>query len=156
MSNGQVPIVCEAVAVVILRCRQDQVQVLLMRRVHQPHGVWCQVAGGIEAGETAWQTALREVKEETGLILSEIWTADFCEQFYEPAKNRIAMLPVFVGVVPPEAEVVLNAEHDAYRWVSCQEADQLFDFQGQRTMPAAVMAAFIDRTRSRLSKIDII
>ena len=156
MSNSQVLIGYAAVAVVTLRWRQDQAQVLLMRRVHQQHGIWCQVAGGIEAGETAWQAALREVKEETGLILSEIWTADFCEQFYEPAKNRIAILPVFVGVVPPEAEVVLNAEHDAYRWVSCQEADQLFDFQGQRTMPAAVMAAFIDRTPSPLLKIDII
>ena len=156
MSNGQVPIVCEAVAVVILRWRQDQAQVLLMRRVQQPHGVLCQVAGGIEAGETAWQTALREVKEETGLVLSEIWTADSCEQFYEPAKNRIAMLPVFVGVVPPEAEVVLNAEHDAYRWVSCQEADQLFDFQGQRIILAAFKAVFIVRTPSQLLKIDII
>ena len=97
MSNGQVPIVCEAVAVVILRWRQDQAQVLLIRRVHQPHGVWCQVAGGIEAGETAWQAALREVKEETSLILSERWMADFCEQFYEPAKNGIAMLPVLAG-----------------------------------------------------------
>jgi dATP pyrophosphohydrolase len=61
-----------------------------------------------------------------------------------------------VGVVPPEAEVVLNAEHDAYRCVSCQEADQLFDFQGQRIMLAAVKAAFIDRTPSPLLKIDII
>ena len=156
MSNSQVLIGYAAVAVVTLRWRQDQAQVLLLRRVHQQHGIWCQVAGGIEACETAWPTALLEVKEETGLIFSEIWTANFCEQFYEPAKNRIATLPVFVDVAPPEAEVVLNAEHDAYRWVSCQEADQLFDFQGQRTMPAAVMAAFIDRTPSPLLKIDFI
>ena len=54
MSNGQVPIVCEAVVVVILRWWQDQVQVLLMRRIHQPQRVLCQVAGGIEAGESAW------------------------------------------------------------------------------------------------------
>ncbi|WP_312882971.1 NUDIX domain-containing protein [Rhizobium etli] len=29
-------------------------------------GEWCQIAGGIEHGETAWQAALREAKEETG------------------------------------------------------------------------------------------
>jgi hypothetical protein len=50
------------------------------------------------------------------LILSEIWTADFYEQFYENDKTRIAMLPVFVGVVPFEAEVVLNAEDACVSW----------------------------------------
>ena len=67
MVKGNIPIVCSAVSVVLLRWRQSLAQILLLRRTRPPAGVWCQVAGGIEANETAWQTALREVTEETGL-----------------------------------------------------------------------------------------
>lgn len=56
-------------------------KMLLLKRVKG--GYWCHVAGGVEAGETGWQTILRELKEETQIDDVELHTADFLEQFYE-------------------------------------------------------------------------
>ena len=55
------------VSVVLLRKTKPQTEVLLLRRNQTLVGELCQIAGGIEDGEKAWETALREVKEETGL-----------------------------------------------------------------------------------------
>lgn len=126
-----------------------------MRRTGYLAGLWCQVAGGIEAEEKAWQTALREVREETGIALTEIWSADILEQFYEPSKECITLVPVFVGVVPEDTEVVLNDEHDAYKWASFEEANALFSFPGQRRAMASVKAEFIDKAPNPHLKIDI-
>ena len=156
MVKSSIPIVCSAVSVLVLRWRQSLAQILLLRRTRPPAGVWCQVAGGIDANETAWQTALREVTEETVLRLAELWSGDFCEQFYEADKDRITMLPVFIGVVPPDAEVVLNAEHDGYKWLGYEEADHLLAFPGQRKMLAAVKAGFINRQPHALLRISIV
>ncbi|MBP1870485.1 8-oxo-dGTP pyrophosphatase MutT (NUDIX family) [Ensifer adhaerens] len=56
-----------AVCAVIVREAGDVHQVLLLRRNGSLAGKGCQIAGAIEAGETAWQAALREVEVETGL-----------------------------------------------------------------------------------------
>jgi len=107
------PVKSFSVSVFILKPDPEGAKVLLLRRTGYLAGLWCQVAGGIESGEKAWQTALREVQEETGIVLSEIWSADICEQFYEVDKECITLVPVFVSSVPSDTEVVLNDEHDA-------------------------------------------
>ena len=44
-------------------------QVLLVRRKYEPRaGHWCLPAGFMEAGETPEHTAVRELREETGLV----------------------------------------------------------------------------------------
>ncbi len=50
-------------------------KILLLKRVKG--GYWCHVAGGVEAGETGWQTILRELKEETQIDDVELHKADF-------------------------------------------------------------------------------
>jgi dATP pyrophosphohydrolase len=56
---ADIPIRSFGVAVVVLREVGAETQVLLLRRNHTLVGEWCQIAGGIEDGEKAWQTALR-------------------------------------------------------------------------------------------------
>ena len=70
-------------------------EVLLLKRAQSLAGAWCQVAGSIEADETAWQAALRELREETGLTPEVLYSADICEQFYEADRDAITMAPVF-------------------------------------------------------------
>jgi dATP pyrophosphohydrolase len=41
-------------------------EVLLMER-HEPPGWWQSVTGSLEPGETPWDAAVRELREETGL-----------------------------------------------------------------------------------------
>ncbi|ARM92526.1 NUDIX hydrolase domain-containing protein (plasmid) [Rhizobium sp. CIAT894] len=142
---AEIPIRCFAVSVVVIRERMAGYEVLLLRRNHTLIGGWCQVAGGIEDGEKAWETALREVREETGLICDFLYSADICEQFYEADRNAISMLPVFVGVVNAEQAVVLNDEHSEFQWVSFAEAVEMVPFAGQRHVLRHVEAEFVHR-----------
>ena len=74
-------------------------RILLLRRTGSSKGTWCYVSGKIEASEKAWQAALREIKEETGLIPSEFYSADILEQFYDIGEDLIWIAPVFVGYI---------------------------------------------------------
>ncbi len=142
----EIPIRCFAVSVVILRPAGSAFEFLLLRRTGTLAGTWCQVAGAIEAGETAWQAGLREVEEETGLHPDRFYSADICEQFYEADRNAISLLPVFVGYAPQEAPVRLNAEHSEFRWVSFAEALRMVPFAGQRKVLRHIQDEFIDNT----------
>lgn len=142
---ADIPVRCLAVSVMILRIVDDKAEVLLLRRNHTLVGEWCQIAGGIEDGEKAWEAALREVMEETGLTPDRFYSADICEQFYEPDRDSISLLPVFVGFVGVDATVVINHEHSDFRWVSFDEALGMVPFAGQRHVLRHVRAEFAER-----------
>lgn len=137
---------CFAVSVILLRTDGDPVRVLLMRRRGEfLAGEWCQVSGRIEEGETGWQAALRETREETGLVPARFYSADVCEQFYDPAHDRVSVFPVFVGFVAPDPRVTLNEEHSEARWMTFEEADAAVTFGGQRAVLQHVRREFVDR-----------
>lgn len=142
---AEIPIRCFAVSVILLRRVAAGCKVLLLRRNHTLAGEWYQIAGAIEDGEKAWEAALREVREETGLTCGRFYSADICEQFYEADRNAISMSPVFVGFVDPDAVVVINEEHSEFRWVSFDEAIVMVPFAGQRRVLRHVEAEFVER-----------
>src|SRR5688572_2161116 len=76
-------------------------------------GTWQIVRGRSEPGETAWQAALRELREETSLLPGEFYKLSLLETFYLIPGETIWHVPGFVAVVGRSAEVVLNDEHDA-------------------------------------------
>jgi dATP pyrophosphohydrolase len=142
---AEIPIRSFGVSVILLRNSDTETDVLMLRRNHTLVGEWCQIAGGIEDGEKAWETALREVKEETGLICARLYSADICEQFYEADRDAITMAPVFVGFVDTRAQVVLNEEHSEFRWTSLATAMDMVPFAGQRSVLKHVDAEFVQR-----------
>jgi len=144
-----------SVSIFLLKPDGDETKVLLLRRTRHLAGLWCQIAGGIEAGEKAWQTAIREVREETGIALIEIWSADIVEQFYEMEKERITLVPVFVSTVPADTTVTLNEEHDAYEWASFEKAATMLSFPGQQRVLAGVKAEFVDKVPNPHLKIEM-
>ncbi|WP_109314920.1 NUDIX hydrolase [Pseudovibrio ascidiaceicola] len=155
MRPNNIPILSNAVSVFLLDLNAEEPQVLLMRRAHTLLGAWCQVAGKVEPNETGWEAALREVKEETGLVLTELWSADLCEEFYVPEKNIIQKLPVFVSFVSSDTPITINEEHDAYQWFSFDDAMELFSFPGQRRVLEYLQAEFVTRKASPHLRIEI-
>jgi len=151
----EIPIRVFLASLVALRNTESNTEVLLLKRTQSLEGEWCQVAGKIEEGETAWQTALRELDEETGLRPVEFYSADICEQFYEAGPDAITMAPVFVAFINPSDDVTLNHEHSEYRWVSFEAAIEMVAFGGQRRVLREIEEAFVRRKPTKHLRIDI-
>lgn len=84
-------------------------------------GIWQAITGTIEGDETAIDCALREVEEETGLIVKEIWTIPFVGSYFDPYQNSICAIPVFGALVEFKDVVKISPEHEDYKWLTLQE-----------------------------------
>ena len=106
--------------------------VLLLERADYP-GSWQSVTGSREGEETTWQTARREVQEETGLDASQYGLSDWQQQ------NRYEIYPKWrhrypdgithntehvLSLLLPAAQPVRLAEgeHLRYCWLPWQDA----------------------------------
>ena len=148
-----IPIRSVIVSAVLLSKQDGQVKILLMKRVKELF--WSHVAGKIEQGETAIQAIVREVREETGVQVQILYSADYLEQFYEASSNVIEMIPAFVVYCEPQQEIILNHEHTEYGWYSLAEALEMAEFGGQRLLYQYLWDNFIHRKPSDLLKIKI-
>jgi len=90
------------------------------------------ISGGIIEGETVPQAALREIKEETGLIPISLYSADIVETFYMKSCDKITFVPVFIGFVDKMEVSFSSQEHDAYEWLSFEEAKQRLVWSEQK------------------------
>ena len=145
----EIPVRCRAVSLVAVRKHGGADEVLLLKRTRSLRDEWCQIAGTLEEGETAWQAALRELAEETRLRPAALYSADICEQFYEAQLDAVAIIPVFVAYIEPTAEVQLNEEHSEHRWVSFEEARSMVPFAGQRHVLRHVEVEFMHADPNR-------
>jgi len=146
---AEIPIRSSLVSVVAVRKTEKRHEVLLLRRTQTLIGAWCQIAGSIEEGETAWQTGLRELHEETGLRPYALYSADTCEQFYEADRDAITIAPVFVAFIDTAATVTLNHEHSEFRWVGFGQAKEMVAFGGQRRVLNWIEDEFVERKPSK-------
>ena len=146
---GSLPLRCTMVSVVVLRGAGCDARMLVARRTG-PYlaGEWSYIAGHVQDGEAGWQTARRELFEETGLTPEVLYATSFCEQFYVPRPDGIELVPAFVARVAGDAQVRLNGEHSAFRWVSLEEAAALLPFGGQRELINYVRREFVEREPS--------
>lgn len=145
-----VPVRCAAVALAAIRRRGEALEVLLLRRVGGTlDGEWSIVTGSIESGETAWQAAARELREETGLEARALYSAGFCDQFYNVAQNCIELVPVFVNLVEGHRDIVLDHEHSEYGWVTIDRAVTMIPLWGQCTALRHIERVFSGRAPPR-------
>ncbi len=107
-------------------------RVLLMERADAP-GYWQSVTGSQDEGETLRETAVREVREETGLDAGQFeltaWDIETRYEIYERWRHRYApgvthnTEHVFGLKLPAPRPVTLSArEHLDYVWLPWHEA----------------------------------
>jgi dihydroneopterin triphosphate diphosphatase len=117
-------------------------------------GTWQAVSGLIEADETAWEAALRELTEETGLQARRLLTAEPLATFYVPWLDRVIIAPAFAAEVSP-GEVVLSEEHDAYAWCEADEMIGRVEWPTQRAAIRELVAVLADPRRLALREIPL-
>ncbi len=115
--------------------------------------LWQGVAGKIEKNELAWQAALRELKEETGLTAQRIFVADYVSKFYEKHGDCVNLVPVF-GIEVKNKKVSLSEEHCNFKWLSFKKAHAKLTWNGQKKGLKAVHSMLNSKdARMKWSKI---
>ena len=115
--------------------------------------LWQGVAGKIEKNELAWQAALRELKEETGLTAQRMFVADYVSKFYEKHGDRMNFVPVF-GIEVKNKKVSLSEEHCNFKWLSFKKAHAKLTWNGQKKGLKAVHSMLnLKDARMKWSKI---
>lgn len=113
----------DMVTVFVFRRVAGRVEFLQLRRAKDPHrGTWQPIMGGIHAGETGAGAAMREVREEAGLVASSaaclgLWSLDQVHPFFMHTIDAVVLSPAFAAEAAPDWRPVLNAENDESRWV---------------------------------------
>jgi 8-oxo-dGTP pyrophosphatase MutT (NUDIX family) len=107
-------------AVVVWRAGRNGREYLILHRITD-HGpdyegdwAWTPPSGVRHPAEDAGETAERELREETGLELATTLTEAGDQDW-----------PVYAAQAPQDVEIVLNEEHDRFRWASADEAERL-------------------------------
>jgi 8-oxo-dGTP diphosphatase len=93
-------------------------QILLVRRSIDDFlgGYYELPGGGVDDGETIEQAAMREVKEETGLVPSKVITTFEGFDYTTDRKPRVRQVNLIIEAKP--GEVKLSSEHDDFLWAN--------------------------------------
>ena len=132
-------VVVRVIDAYVFNRKSKEIRFLLLKRAKTKiyEHLWQGVAGKIEAGEAAWEAAIRELKEETGLEPVRMFVADHVSKFYEAHGDWVNMVPVF-GIEVEDEEVKLSDEHCEFKWVDFNTAHQTLIWSGQKDGIAAV------------------
>ena len=148
-------VVVRVIDAYVFNRKSKEIRFLLLKRAKTKiyEHLWQGVAGKIEAGEAAWEAAIRELKEETGFEPVRIFVADHVSKFYEAHGDWVNMVPVF-GIEVEDEEVKLSDEHCEFKWVDFNTAHQTLIWSGQKDGIAAVFNMLnSDNARIKWSEI---
>ena len=107
-------------------------------------GHWSFPKGHPETGETEIESALRELREETGISRVKLvpeWSATERYQFNDRNSNRpiTKQVKYFLGWAYDLTVNILEIELQDYRWVTADEAKRLITFPAARQVLAQAL-----------------
>ena len=117
----------------VYRETMEGIEFLILKRAKTKiyEHLWQGVAGKIEEGEKAWEAAIRELREETGLTPLKVFIADHVSSFYEKHGDRLNFVPVF-GIEVDSQKVILSTEHCDFKWVKLDVGLSHLVWNGQK------------------------
>lgn len=105
---------------------------------------WDYPKGHLEEGETAWQAAVRELREETGIRRIDRVTRYERQMHYgfvSSKKGRvIKTVTYFIGRTATE-QVVVSDEHTGHAWLPFEQAMERLTYDNARELLAAAEEA---------------
>jgi dATP pyrophosphohydrolase len=127
-------IVSDIVDVYVFRRQNARVQFLLLqRKATVPLGnTWQSFHTQIQAHETTVMAARRAVRELAGLPVSEAYSADYINEFFDDARDVVVLAPVLAVVLAAQAPVTLGRELKEASWWDVNQAVARLPFSGQR------------------------
>jgi 8-oxo-dGTP diphosphatase len=102
----------------------ENARVLLVKRAHPPLAAQWSIPGGVlEVGEMVREAAIREVREETGLIVEPGDLLGVYDRVLRNAEQRVQYHYVLIDFLCRPAGGELQAADDAteVRWYTCEE-----------------------------------
>ena len=149
-------IISNLVEVHIFRETENAIEFLLLKRAEDQiyPAVWQMISGKIKENEKAFETSLRELKEETNLTPLKMWIAPKVNSFYSSQTDSICLIPVFAVRVEKDSKVMISDDHSEYKWVTSAEAKRLLAWDGQRKAVDLIEEYFLNE-KSFLKFIEI-
>jgi ADP-ribose pyrophosphatase len=124
-------------------------QILLEKRKNEPgKGKWSIPGGKVDLGETARQTVIREVKEETGLEVERPKLIDVVDNVTRDSDGKIEYHFVIIDYFVKLTGGILKAADDAdeLQWAPLDDAEK-YDL-------TKTFREFLKRNKEKLRKFD--
>ncbi|MBE6841846.1 MAG: NUDIX domain-containing protein [Ruminococcus sp.] len=126
---------------VVYRKSHGNLEILLIKHINSGH--WSFPKGHIEANETEQETALREIKEETGIDV--VLDPSFRETVHYSPKKDTNKEVVYFLAKPKQFEIIPQEEEIAdARWVEINHACTILTYENDRMVVGKVRNAIKD------------
>ena len=122
----------------------EALKVLLVRNKNGRY--WSFPKGHMEVGETEHQTALREVREETGLNV-RILSGYRQLSDYSPFGNIKKRVVFFLAESKTGAVHIQRSEIDSYCWASFEQAQRMCSYQNDRRILDAALREILSSSK---------
>ena len=124
----------ETSAGIILFRKEESKKIFLL--LHYPSGHWDFVKGKMEKGESFYDTAIRETKEETGI--ADITFVENFEEWieynFQHQGELVNKKVVFFLAETKTKNVKISHEHQGYAWMDYNESMERTTFDNAKTI----------------------
>ena len=111
----------------------EEREILLLKVEDEKFSFWQPITGGIESGESPEEACLREIKEETGLILSRSNLTGLGDFTVKIDENLTIHKNLFL-VRTEQKDIQISDEHVGAQWVALDKvSSQLYWTSNQAT-----------------------